>query len=115
MRGFSESVTDPCVFIKSSTADQPSAQSPSKASHTINCFRKQSDTVIVLVYVDGCIVLSRSKTVLTQFIATLRFGSENINFTDEGSLSNYLGVEIEKLPSKRWFQNDTAIPDSTDP
>ena len=81
LRGFSESVADPCVFMKSSAAAQPSTQTPSKASHTINCVRKQSDTVIILVHVDDCIVFSRSKTASTQFIATLRglrFGQEKL-------------------------------------
>ena len=35
LRFFSESVPDPCVFVKSSAAVQPSTQTPSKASHTI--------------------------------------------------------------------------------
>ena len=84
--------------------DLLTAQKPSMTFHMINCFRMQSDTVVVLVYVDDCIVLSGSKTALTQFIATLRFGPEKFNFTDEGSLSNYLGVNIEKLPSQSGFK-----------
>ena len=54
-------------------------------SHIINNFRKQNDTVVVLVYVDECIVLSRSKTALTPFVTTQRFGPEKFDFTDEGS------------------------------
>ena len=104
LRGFTESVADPCVFVKSSAAASPALQTPNKGSHVINNFRKQNDTVIVLVYVDDCIVLSRSKTALTQFVTTLRFGPEKFDFTDEGSLSKYLGVEIEKLPSNGGFK-----------
>ena len=47
---------------------------------------------------------------MTQFIATLRFGPENFDSTDEGSLSNYLGVEIEKLPFNCGFKMTQPFP-----
>lgn len=53
---------------------------------------------------DDCIVQSKSKTALSQFIITLTFGPDKFNFTDEGTLSKYLGVEIEQLPSQKGFK-----------
>ena len=37
------------------------------------------------------------------FINTLKYGPERLAFTDEGSLHQYLGVEIERLPDNTGF------------
>ena len=37
------------------------------------------------------------------FINTLKYGPEIFTFTDEGSLHQYLGVEIERLPDDTGF------------
>ena len=34
---------------------------------------------------------------------TLEYGPKRFAFTDEGSLHQYLGVEIERLPDDTWF------------
>ena len=60
----------------------------------INQFRKYNADIIVRVYVDDCIILSRDRDTFTQIISTLTFGPEKFNFIDEGELSKYLDVEI---------------------
>ena len=70
-RGFKESAANPCVFMK---------------KH-----------MIVLTYVDDCISISNKREMLNQFTDSLKNGIEKFEFTDEGSLDKYLGVEIEKL------------------
>ena len=118
LRGFHESVADPCVFLKGSGqnpaskvstaecsfADHQQKKSPDNSllkssTAIIDQFRNNSEDIIVLVYVDDCIILSRDKNTITKFIATLTFGPEKFEFTDEGELSKYLGVEIEQLQS----------------
>ncbi len=37
------------------------------------------------------------------FIDSLKFGPEKFDFTDEGSMDKYLGVDIEKLPDGTGF------------
>ncbi len=37
------------------------------------------------------------------FIDSLKFGPENFDFKDEGSMDKYLGVDIEKLPDNTGF------------
>jgi hypothetical protein len=76
-RGFTESISDPCVFI--------------------------SKTLIILVYVDDCILISKDDFAIPNFIKSLETGSENFIFTDEGSLSSYLGVSMDKLPDGTGF------------
>ena len=76
-RGFKESKADPCVFIKKG--------------------------MIVLTYVDDCILISDKKEMISQFMTSLKNGIEKFEFTDEGPLDKYLGVEIEKLKDNEFI------------
>ena len=67
-RGFKSSKVDPCVFI--------------------------SDKAFVLVYVDDCIVISKESGFVDKFVHSLKHGSENFEFTEEGLLENYLKVKF---------------------
>ena len=67
--GFRESKADPCVFMKKG--------------------------MIILTYVDDCILIVNKKETLDQFIHSLASGIEKFEFTDEGTIDKYLGVEIE--------------------
>ncbi len=71
-RGFKESVADPCVFIRKD--------------------------MIILVYMDDCILISKERSSIDAFITSLKNGPENFVFTDKGELKRYLGVEISPLP-----------------
>ena len=77
-RGFVESISDPCVFI--------------------------SKDMIILVYVDDCILLSKDELLMKTFVQSLKDGDENFDFTEEGILENYLGVNIAKLPGEEGFE-----------
>ena len=52
--------------------------------------------MIVLVYVDDCILISKGAHLITDFIASLENGPEKYKFTYEGDMEHYLGVEITK-------------------
>ena len=56
--------------------------------------------IIILTYVDDCILISNKKETLDQFIHSLANGIKNFKFTDEGPIDKYLGVEIEQLKGK---------------
>ena len=60
---------DPCVFI--------------------------GEDIIVLVYVDDCLIFSQDKDKINQLIYKLK-NKENLDLTDEGDVDKYLGVEIER-------------------
>lgn len=53
--------------------------------------------MIILVYVDDCILASPSSAVIKAFIESLANGPEEFAFTDEGLMDKYLGVDIQKL------------------
>ena len=76
-RDFLESISDPCVFI--------------------------SKDMVVLVYVDDCILISKNEASIDSFVKSMKNGPENFVFTTEGTMESYLGVNIERLPEKRGF------------
>ena len=76
-RGFCESKADPFVFMKKG--------------------------MIILTYVYYCILISNKKETLDQFIHSLANGIEKCEFTNEGAIDKYLGVEIEQLKGKEFI------------
>ena len=58
--------------------------------------------MIVLTYVDDCILILDKRKMLNQFTDSLKNGIENFEFTDKGSLDKCLGVEIEKLKGNEF-------------
>jgi len=76
-RGFVESKADPCVFMKKG--------------------------MVILTYVDDYILIANKKEMLDQFIYSLANGIEKFEFTDEGPMDKYLGVEIEKLKGNEFI------------
>ena len=77
-RGLQESVADPCVFLR--------------------------DNLIVLCYVDDCILLSPKKEIIDEFLVSLKHGPEQFIFTDEGDIERYLGVEVTRLDDDSGFK-----------
>jgi Reverse transcriptase (RNA-dependent DNA polymerase). len=55
--------------------------------------------LIVLVYVDDCIIIGKTNSDIRKFVDSLKSGEENFDFTEEGSLEQYLGVGIKKISS----------------
>ena len=107
-RGFHKSVADPCVFIKSVGSQNPGTGSiETTCDHHTNeptaRFISKSSDIIVLVYVDDCIILSRDKISIELFIASLKHGPEGFDFTNEGTMDKYLGVNIERLKDNIGF------------
>ena len=76
-RGFVESLSDPCVFI--------------------------SKDIDISVYGDDCILISKETLVIQKFISSLKVGTEDFVFMEEGTMNSYLGVDISPLPDKKGF------------
>ena len=75
-RGFRPSQIDPCIFMK--------------------------DGMIMLVYVDDCIIISDSIARIDVLIHSLMNGPEKFVLTDEGTLDKFLGINISKLDDGRY-------------
>ena len=53
--------------------------------------------MVILCYVDDCILISDNKKMLDNFVYSLKNGIDIFEFTDKGTIDEYLGVEIEQL------------------
>ena len=77
-RGFKSLDVSPCIFVSNKT--------------------------FILVYVDDCIVISLESGYVDKFIQSLKDGSENFEFTKEGSFESYLGVKIIDYNKENEFE-----------
>ncbi len=50
--------------------------------------------MVVLVYVDDCIVISLKEQPIIDFIQSLKDGPEKFNLTEEGDIKAYLGMDF---------------------
>ena len=69
-RDFVSSNIDPCVYYKE------------------NC--------IVFIYVDDCIIVSKHKSIINNFISSIQSDKEKYIFTDNGEIDKHPGVNIVK-------------------
>jgi hypothetical protein len=52
---------------------------------------------IVLMYVDNCIIVTKSMTCIEELITSLHGSNEHFVLQDEGSIDTYLGVNIKQI------------------
>lgn len=76
-RGFSKTKADCCVYIRKN--------------------------IIILVYVDDCILISKGKHHINDFIVSLKNDAKKYEFTDEGDMQHYLDIEITKASDGSSF------------
>ena len=53
--------------------------------------------MVLLTYVDDCIIISPSIENIDRLIKSMQQGRENFILTDEGDINKFLGIEITKL------------------
>ena len=58
--------------------------------------------MIILTYVDICIIIGPLLDHIDSFVKTMKTGKENFVLTDEGDINKSLGIEIIKLDEKRF-------------
>ena len=75
-RGFKPSDIDPCLYI--------------------------GNGMIILTYVDDCIMAGPSMKNINAFVRSMKNGDENFVLTDEGDINKFLGIEITQLDDKRF-------------
>ena len=64
------------------------------------------DDCILLVYVDDVLIIGKSKEAIERFISSLKSGVKGFEFTEQGSLFHYLGVEVVRSqdPKSKSFE-----------
>ena len=70
-----------------------------KACDTDQCIFVRHDAII-LMYVDDCIILSRKDSTADAIIRSLKQGNENFDFTNDGDLERYLGMNFTRKGGK---------------
>jgi hypothetical protein len=75
-RGFKPSAIDPCLYLKKG--------------------------MIVLTYVDDCIIVCESMSEINTFIHSMQNGPEKYILTDEGSIDKFLGIDIKHHGNNRF-------------
>ena len=75
-RGFTKSQVDPCLYLK--------------------------DEMIVLTYVDDCIIVGNSMKDIDSFVNSMQTGPENFILTDEGDIDKFLGIDIKQLSENKF-------------
>ena len=53
--------------------------------------------MIIITYVDDCIIIGPSMTKIDSFVKSMKDGPENSVLTDEGDIEKFLGIEITHL------------------
>ena len=75
-RGFKPSKIDPCLYLR--------------------------EGIIVLTYVDDCIIVGNSMKEIDFFVNSMQNGSENFILTDEGNIDKFLGIDIKNYEDGRF-------------
>ena len=75
-KGFKPSDIDPCLYI--------------------------GNGMIILTYVDNCIIVGPSMENINIFVDSMKNGNENFVLTHEGDINKFLGIEIIQLDDKRF-------------
>ena len=75
-RDFKPSDIDPCLYI--------------------------GNNMIVLTYVDDCIIIGPAIKEIDAFVTSMKDGNENFVLTDEGDIDKFLGIEITQLDENRF-------------
>jgi len=53
--------------------------------------------MILLTYVDDCIIFSPSMELIDRLVQSMHDGPENFKFTDEGDVNKFLGIDITRI------------------
>ncbi|KAL7557091.1 hypothetical protein ACA910_011910 [Epithemia clementina (nom. ined.)] len=70
--GFTPSAIDPCLYY--------------------------GDQVMMLVYIDDCLLFSPKKEAIDQVVLSLRNSHQRFNVDDQGEVKDFLGIKIRKQP-----------------
>ena len=58
--------------------------------------------MVLLTYVDDCIIISPSIENIDRLIKSMQQGRENFRLTDKGDVNKFLGIEIMKLDNNSF-------------
>jgi hypothetical protein len=75
-RGFHPSVINPCLYFKKG--------------------------IIIITYVDDCIIVNNSMKDINTFIKSMKYGPKGYDLIDEGDINKFLGIEIKEITKNKF-------------
>jgi hypothetical protein len=57
--------------------------------------------MIIITYIDDCIIVSHSMKDINTFVKSMKDGPEGYVLTDEGDLNKFLGIEIQEITKNK--------------
>jgi hypothetical protein len=76
VRGFTQSKIDPCLYFKKG--------------------------MLIITYVDDCIIFSNFMVDINTFVESMKNGSEGFILTDEININKFLGIEIKQITKSEF-------------
>ena len=76
VRGFTQSKIDPCLYFKKG--------------------------MLIITYVDDCIIVAKSMVDINTFVESMKNGSEEFILTDEGNINKFLGIDIKQVTKNKF-------------
>jgi hypothetical protein len=58
--------------------------------------------MIIITYVDDCIIVSDSMKDINTFVKSMKDGPEGYVLTDEGDTNKFLGIEIKEITTNKF-------------
>jgi hypothetical protein len=58
--------------------------------------------MIIITYVDDCIIISNSMKVINTFVTSMKDGPEEYVLTDEGDINKFLGIQIKEITRNKF-------------
>ncbi len=58
--------------------------------------------MIIITYMDDCIIVSNSMKYTNTFVTSMKDGPKEYVFTDEGDINKFLGIEIKEITGNKF-------------
>jgi hypothetical protein len=58
--------------------------------------------MIIIAYIDDCIIVSNSMKDINTFVKSMRDGPKGYVLTDEGDINKILGIEIKEITKNKF-------------
>jgi hypothetical protein len=65
--------------------------------------------MIIITYVDDCIIVSDSIKDINTFIKSMKEGPKGYDLTDEGDMNKFLGIEIKGITRNKFELSQPLI------
>ena len=73
-----------------------------KPSKIDQCLYMRDGGMVILDYVDDCIIVGKDMGEIDEFVRSMQQGSENFVLSNEGSIDKFLEIDIKRLGKQEF-------------